>query len=140
MILHGLSVFYQEEDFKWCFSKYSGFLVPVFDENGLIQGLSIHLDKPFNNTKNLWLSSGGKINGTAVKNYITKSNINANTTSIIITNNFILSYFIEDTLNISVISFQNISNSYMILKEIQNTKQISKILLLYFSLKIIIVT
>ena len=69
MILHGLSVFYQEEDFKWCFSKYSGFLVPVFDENGLIQGLSIHLDKPFNNTENLQFSSGGKINGTAVKNY-----------------------------------------------------------------------
>ena len=37
------------------------------------------------------------------------------------TDNFILVHLIKDTLNLPAISFQNISNSYMILKEIQNT-------------------
>ncbi len=112
---------FQEEDFKWCFSRYDGFFVPVFDENGKIQGLSIHLDKPFKNTTDLWFSSGGKINGTATKNYIMKSHIFKSTSNVILTDDYILGHLISDTLNLPVISFQNISNSYMILKEIQNT-------------------
>ena len=112
---------FQEEDFKWCFSRYDGFFVPVFDENGKIQGLSIHLDKPFKNTTDLWFSSGGKINGTATKNYIMKSHIFKSTSNVILTDDYILGHLISDTLNLPVISFQNISNSYMILNSIQNT-------------------
>ena len=119
--LAGIPGFFQEEDFKWCFSKYRGFFVPVLSDDGLIQGLSIHLDKPFNNTEDIWFSSSNKINGTSSKNYIMKSNITPNTSSVILTDNFILGHLIKDALNLPVISFQNISNSYMILNSIQNT-------------------
>lgn len=119
--LSGIPGLFQEEDFKWCFNRYDGFFVPVFNEDGYIQGLSIHLDNPFNDSEDIWFSSSGKINGTATKNYIMKSNISADTQNIILTDNFILGHLIKDALNLPVISFQNISNSYMILKEIQNT-------------------
>lgn len=119
--LAGIPGLFQEEDFKWCFNRYDGFFVPVFDTNGYIQGLSIHLDKPFNNSENIWFSSSSKINGTATKNYIMKSNISSDTTNVIFTDDFILGHLIKDSLNLPVISFQNISNSYIILKELQNT-------------------
>lgn len=129
IIAHNLSKKYDlagipgmfQEDFKWCFSRYNGFFVPVFNEEGYIQGLSIHLDKPFNNLEDIWFSSNGKVNGMSTKNYIMKSNIDVNTTDMILTDNFILGNLIRDILKLPVISFQNISNSYMILKEIQNT-------------------
>ena len=50
-----------------------------------------------------------------------KSNITHNTTNVILTDSFILGHLIKDALNLPIISFQNISNSYMILNEIQNT-------------------
>lgn len=119
--LAGIPGFSQEEDWHWCFNRYDGFFVPVFNEDGYIQGLSIHLDKPFNNSEDIWFSSSGKINGTATKNYVMKSNISDNTENVILTDSFILGHLIKDTLNLPVISFQNISNSYIILKEIENT-------------------
>lgn len=76
--------------------------------------------KPCNNSEDIWFSSNNKINGTATKNYIMRSNISSNTKNVILTDNFILGHLIKDVLNLPVISFQNISNSYMILKEIQN--------------------
>ena len=102
-------------------NRYDGFFVPIFDRNGYIEGLSIHLDTAFNNSEDIWFSSNGKINGTATKNYIMRSNISADTTNVILTDSFILGNLIKDALNLPVISFQNISNSYMILNEIQNT-------------------
>ena len=119
--LAGIPGFFQEEDFNWCFSRYDGFFVPVFNEDEYIQGLSIHLDKPFNDSEDIWFSSSGKINGTSTKNYIMRSNISVDTQNVILTDNFILGHLIKDALNLPVFSFQNISNSYMILKEIQNT-------------------
>ena len=50
-----------------------------------------------------------------------RSNISTNTTNVILTDSFILGHLIRDSLSLPVISFQNISNSYLILKEIQNT-------------------
>ena len=50
-----------------------------------------------------------------------RSNISTNTTNVILTDSFILGHLIRDSLNLPVISFQNISNSYLVLKEIQNT-------------------
>lgn len=50
-----------------------------------------------------------------------RSNISADTTNVILTDSFILGHLIKDTLNLPIISFQNISNSYMILNEIENT-------------------
>lgn len=120
--LEGLPGFYQEEDFKWIFSKYNGFFVPVFDANGYIQGLSIHLDKPFNNNQDIWFSSNNKINGTRAKNWIMKSNINEYSTSVILTDSLLLGALAKDITGKSVIAFQNITNSYMILKEIENTQ------------------
>ncbi len=50
-----------------------------------------------------------------------RNNINQNSTSIFLTDNFFLGNLIKETTNIPTIAFQNISNSYMILKEIENT-------------------
>ena len=120
--LEGTPGFYQEEDFKWLFSKYNGFFVPVFDANGYIQGLSIHLDKAFNDNQDIWFSSNNKINGTRAKNWIMRSNINEYSTSVILTDNLLLGALAKDITSKSVIAFQNITNSYMILKEIENTQ------------------
>lgn len=98
-----------------------GFFVPVFDSNGYIQGLSIHLDKPFNNNQDLWFSSSNKINGTSARSWIMKNNITENTTNILLTDNFLLGNLIKETLNAPFIAFQKISNSYTILKEIEKT-------------------
>lgn len=119
--LAGIPGFFQEEDFKWCFSGGKGFFVPVFDKNGYIEGLSIHLDKPYNNNQDIWFSSNGKINGTGAKNWIMRNNINFNTTNVILTDNLLLGNLIKETINLPVIAFQNISNSYTILKEIEKT-------------------
>lgn len=119
--LCGIPGFYQEEDFKWCFNRYDGFLVPVFDQNGFIQGLSIHLDKPYNNNQDIWFSSNNKINGTNAKSWIMNNNINYDSKSAIITDNFLLGNLIKETINAPIIAFQNISNSYVILKELEQT-------------------
>lgn len=120
--LSGIPGFFQEEDFKWCFNGAGGFYVPAFDQNGYIQGLSMHIDKPYNDNKDLWFSSNKKINGTAAKNWVMKYNIKENTDSVYITDDFILGHLIKETINAPIIAFQNISNSYMILKEIENTE------------------
>lgn len=120
--LEGIPGFFQEEDFKWLFSQYKGFFVPVFDSNNYIQGLSIHLDKPYNDNQDIWFSSNNKINGTRAKNWIMKSNINEYSTSVILTDSLLLGALAKDITDESVIAFQNITNSYMILKEIENTQ------------------
>lgn len=117
--LCGIPGFYQEEDFKWVFSKYSGFFVPVFDQNGYIQGLSIHLDKPYNNNQDIWFSSSNKINGTSAKSFIMKNNINEYSNNLVITDNFLLGNLIKETINAPTLAFQNISNSYTILNELE---------------------
>ena len=119
--LCGIPGFYQEEDFKWSFSRMNGFFVPVFDENGLIQALSIHLDKPYNNISDVWFSSKDKINGTALRSCIMKNNITENSKNLIITDNFIMGALIKATINEPMIAFQNITNSYLILNEIEKT-------------------
>lgn len=119
--LSGIPGFFQEEDFKWCFSRMDGFFVPIFDQNGYIEGLSIHLDKPFNNNQDIWFSSNNKINGTSAKNWIMRNNITEESENVILTDNFLLGNLITETINSPLIAFQNISNSYTILKEIENT-------------------
>lgn len=98
-----------------------GFFVPILDQNGYIQGLSIHLDKPFNNNSDIWFSSNNKINGTTAKSWIMRNNITENSTSVILTDNFVFGNLIKETINAPMIAFQNITNSYMILKEIEKT-------------------
>ena len=50
-----------------------------------------------------------------------KNNITNKTNSVIITDNFLLGNLIKETINEPMIAFQNISNSYIILKEIERT-------------------
>ncbi len=119
--LCGIPGFYQEEDFKWNFSKYNGFFVPVFDDNNYIQGLSIHLDKTFNNSQDIWFSSNNKMNGTSAKNWIMKSNVKPSSKSIILADNLLLGALAKNITEGPIIAFQNITNSYIILKEIENT-------------------
>lgn len=120
--LCGIPGFYQEEDFMWNFNRIDGFFVPVFDDNGYIKELSIHLDTLFNNSSDIWFSSNNKINGTNAKNLVMRNNIAEDSNSVILTDNFLLGHLIIETINFPVIAFQNISNSYTILKEIENTK------------------
>ena len=115
--LCGIPGFYQEEDFMWNFNRIDGFFVPVFDDNGYIKELSIHLDTPFNNSSDIWFSSNNKINGTNAKNLVMRNNIAEDSNSVILTDNFLLGHLITETINFPVIAFQNISNSYTILKE-----------------------
>ncbi|MCI9245673.1 MAG: hypothetical protein HFJ30_00755 [Clostridia bacterium] len=119
--LSGIPGFYQEEDWIWTFASGEGFFVPLFDENNKIQALSIHLDKEFNGTSDLWFSSAGKINGTGTKNWISKNNIREDTKTVVITDSLLLGNFMKATLNIPVISFSSIANSYQILKSIDGT-------------------
>lgn len=119
--LSGIPGFYQEEDWGWTFSAPRGFFIPIFDKQNRIQALSMHLDKEFNGTKDLWFSSRGKINGTAIKNIVVKYNITEDTDTVVLTDNFLLGNYIKESLNVPVIAFSNISNSYQILKIIDNT-------------------
>lgn len=50
-----------------------------------------------------------------------RSNITENTTSIYLTDNFLIGNLLKEAKNVPVLAFQNITNSYMILKEIENT-------------------
>lgn len=50
-----------------------------------------------------------------------KNNITNKTNSVIITDNFLLGNLIKENINEPMIAFQNISNSYIILKEIERT-------------------
>ena len=118
--LAGTPGFYQEEDFKWCFSGMNGFFIPVLND-GYIEGLSIHLDKPFSSTSDLWFSSSNKINGMSAKNWIMRNNVNENSTNLILTDNFIMGDLIKEITEFPVIAFQKITNSYLILKEIEKT-------------------
>ena len=98
-----------------------GFFIPVFDEQKRIQALSIHLDDEFNGSKDLWFSSKGKINGTAIKNIVVKRNITKDTDTVVLTDNFLLGNYIEEALEVPIIAFSNISNSKQILKILDNT-------------------
>ncbi len=118
--LSGIPGFYQEADFRWTFSAGKGIFIPIFDEKHKIQALSIHLDKPYN-TKDMWFSSKDKINGTGTKNVLSKNNIDENTDTVVLTDNFLLGNYIKASLNVPMIAFSYISNSYQILKVIEAT-------------------
>ena len=119
--LAGIPGFFQEEDWCWTFSGPRGFFIPLFDEQSRIQALSIHLDKEYNGVTDMWFSSNGKINGTATKNWISKSNITANTKTVVLTDDLLLGNLIKAILNVPIIAFSSISNSYQILKALDNT-------------------
>ena len=120
--LAGTPGFYQDDDFGWTLGGGKGFYVPVYDINGYIQGLSIHLDTPFNNTSDIWFSSNNKINGTTAQNWVMKFNIGQDTNHIIIIDSLILGNLIKEVSNLPIIAFQNIANSYTILKEVEKEK------------------
>lgn len=119
--LCGIPGFFQEEDFGWTFSAPRGFFLPLFDEQNRIQALSIHLERKYNGVNDIWFSSNGRINGTATKNWISKSNITSNTQTVILTDDLLLGNLITEILNVPIIAFSGISNSYQILKVIDNT-------------------
>ena len=119
--LSGCPGFYQEEDLKWCFARNDGFFIPIFDKDGYIEGMSIHLDKPYNDNRDIWFSSNNKINGTQAKSWIMRNNIKQDTDTVILTDNLLLGNYIKETINTPIIAFQNITNSYMILREIEKT-------------------
>ena len=79
------------------------------------------MDKAFNSNQDIWFSSKDKINGTSAKSWIMKNNINDYSDTVTITDNFLLGNLIKETINAPMIAFQNITNSYMILKEIEKT-------------------
>ena len=65
--LKGVPGFYQREkdgERYWDFIDYKGFLIPVKDVQGQIQGFQIRLDKEEKGRKYVWFSSRDKLNGT----------------------------------------------------------------------------
>ncbi|TCO68211.1 DUF3854 domain-containing protein [Caldanaerobacter subterraneus] len=65
--LKGIPGFYQREkdgEKYWDFVDYKGFLIPVKDVQGRIQGFQIRLDEEEKGRKYLWFSSRNKLNGT----------------------------------------------------------------------------
>ena len=119
--LEGIPGFFMNEDFTWDFSGPYGFFIPVYDEIGRIQGLSIHLDKSINNCKDLWFSSNGKINGTQARNWITSNNVAKNTKTIILTDNLLTYNLIKQIDDTPIISFSTLNNSYSIIEELEKT-------------------
>lgn len=65
--------------------------------------LSIHLDKPFANTSDLWFSSSNKINGISAKNWIMKNNITGNSKTVILTDNFLMGNLIREIIDVPLI-------------------------------------
>lgn len=119
--LAGIPGFFQQEDWGWTFTNVKGFFVTVFDENNKIKALSMHLDKPYNEITDIWFSSKDKINGTGLRNCVVKSNIYEDTDTIILTDSLLLGNLIKDILNVPIIAFSGIANSYQILNVIDNT-------------------
>lgn len=95
--------------------------MPVYNEHGQIEGLSIHLDKEFNGNKDIWFSSNNKVNGTGARSWILKNNITEDSETVVVTDNFLLGNLIKETINSPMIAFQNFTNSYTILSKIENT-------------------
>ena len=59
-IIKGVPGFYQDEDGEWTIyfnPKSSGYMVPVRNIEGLIVGIQIRLDHPYDGRKYIWLSS-----------------------------------------------------------------------------------
>lgn len=119
--LAGIPGFYLHEDLSWDFIAPKGILIPVYDDENRIQGLSIHLDEEFNNCKNLWFSSSNKLNGTSSINCIASSNITEFTDTVILTDNLLNYNLIKEVTNYPVIGFSETANSYNILKELKYT-------------------
>lgn len=120
--LSGIPGFYQDDDFNWTFGGTKGFYIPVFDTNGYIQGFSIHLDTSFNNTSDIWFSSNNKINGMSAQNCVMKFNMDKALSHILIVANLILGNLLKEVSNMQIVTFQNSSSSYSILKEVEKTK------------------
>lgn len=119
--LEGIPGFYLKEDLSWDFISPSGILIPVYDDENRIQGITIHLDKEFNNCKDLWFSSSNKIAGTTANNCIATSNITEETNTVILTDNLLDYNLIKETVDYPIIGFCDTTNSYHILKELKYT-------------------
>lgn len=62
----GVPGFYMLKDGSWSLNvsvKNGGFFVPVISVTGMIQGMQIRLDKPYDGMKYIWFSSVNKSNG-----------------------------------------------------------------------------
>jgi DNA primase (bacterial type) len=62
----GVPGFYSLKDGSWSMNvsaRNGGFFIPIISIDGLIQGMQIRLDKPYNGMKYLWFSSSNKENG-----------------------------------------------------------------------------
>jgi len=119
--LSGIPGFYQLENFKWTFPKVAGLIIPVYSSSGKIKGLSILLDKEFKGTKNIWFSSNNKLNGTAAENWLTSFNLNENTKTIILTDDFITAHSLRIGLNVPILAFSSIQNSQNIIRKLKKT-------------------
>ncbi len=119
--LEGIPGFYLREDLTWDFMAPGGILIPVYDDENRIQGISIHLDEEFNNCKYLWFSSNNKIAGTPANNYIASNNITELTNTVILTDNLLNYNLIKEATDYPIIGFSETANSYNILKELKYT-------------------
>ena len=94
----GVPGFYRDDSQHWDINlKSRGFLIPVRNPDGEIQGVQIRLDTPIDGQKYLWLSSGNMLNGTRAKTFAHFSKGNGSKPEIILTEGplkgDIISYF-----------------------------------------------
>lgn len=119
--LAGIPGFFQQEDFKWIFSKPKGIYIPIYSSTGRIKGLSILLDKEFNGTNSIWFSSNNRLNGTPAENWLTSFNLNESTDTIILTDDFITAHVLNLGLKVPILAFSSIQNSKNIIKKLKST-------------------
>lgn len=69
-ILKGVPGFYTDDNGNWDFYGNSGYLIPIRDIDGRIQGMQVRLDNPGTGGKYRWFSMPDKDNSTPAKTWI----------------------------------------------------------------------
>jgi hypothetical protein len=69
-VLKGVPGFYTDRDGSWDFYGGSGYLIPVRDSDGCIQGMQVRLDNPGSGGKYRWFSVPDKENSTPAKSWM----------------------------------------------------------------------
>ena len=102
------------DDGEWTINlnpKMTGYMIPVYNYFGFIEGLQIRLDRPFGKTKYLWFSSNGLNHGTstaAVPFYIKG---NRKTDTLIITEGAFKAIIPNKIFGYSIIALPGVNNT-----------------------------
>jgi hypothetical protein len=68
--LTGIPGFYINKEGEWDMASVSGYLIPVRDPKGMIQGMQIRLENSKDGKKYIWFSSRGRQNGCGARAWV----------------------------------------------------------------------